>query len=85
MVSKRVLFDFVDFFNLFFVVVLRDTVSDKFDMIRLFSMVNKMTLIFGAVVFGTIVIGIIIFATYFTAFTIKKIEDQKAAEKEENK
>ena len=32
-----------------------------------------------------IIIGIIIFATHFTSFTIKKIEDQKAAEKEENK
>ena len=28
-----------------------------------------------------IIVGIIIFATHFTSFTIKKIEDQKAAEK----
>jgi len=29
-----------------------------------------------------IIVGIIIFATHFTSFTIKKIEDQKAANKD---
>ena len=29
-----------------------------------------------------IIVGIIIFATHFTSFTIKKIEDQRAAKKD---